>query len=833
MHTQTTSLPKLACRLLAVGWLAHFVLSAFSLATAGEAQSPGSNLAGIQSVEIGLDNHYKLGCWTQFKVTLSPEVLSAPSARGEWSPGESLANRSPDTPLGGEAISGGLRVGVTVLDSDGVETTTVAPVVPGAKASPNNTATSAPTAVVFAQVGRVNSPIRIALTRGDQRLDEFVFTTNGGPSRRGGNPPPNGLLATSEYIVSLGSSKCGLDEAFPDRDSSDGQYARKVLNITDPGLLPTSWIGYDGVDALVLSATDEPFCRALAADALRFAALERWIEQGGRLVLFCGAKESRSMLGPGGPLASLAPGKVVDIVRLPETMPIEHFAASPRITGSPIQVPRLEGVRGVIDMYWGGKPTELPLIVRTARVFGEITFVGLDLNQPPLAAWPGRIPLLRGILRPYFPEDMPVGSNPKFGTRGHTDLAGAFRQLLGQGFSGVRSVRFSMVVGLAIAYLCVLGPLDYLIIHRWLRRPRAAWVTFPLILVAFSVLALAAANWAQGRRVVRVNQFEVVDFDSTTQKVRGAYWGIVYSPDVVRMDVALQLPTLRSLEFLRSSSASASAFSEARAEECRLTWWGLPGSGIGGMHTTISDLGMYRSGYDLEAPKQFVSALRGLPILSRSTKSLAARWEASCRAPVSADLRDENGIVAGTLSNDTAIPLSNVRLLYGTWAYRLGTLRAGQRIEISDKLNPRNVKTVITRDVLGSGGSPGSSAGDPLAGQVFAVDRATSREVFQLMMFYQAAGGYGFAHVPFRALLWCDWSRQLELGRAILVADVGDAEAGGPAAKLVEPESNQPLAAGDDCSASVVYRVLLPVGRVGADGTPPFEDRKSSEERNL
>jgi hypothetical protein len=75
------------------------------------------------------------------------------------------------------------------------------------------------------------------------------------------------------------------------------------------------------------------------------------------------------------------------------------------------------------------------------------------------------------------------------------------------------------------------------------------------------------------------------------------------------------------------------------------------------------------------------------------------------------------------------------------------------------------------------------------------------------MMFYEAAGGYGFAYLPNRYQAFCDLSRTLELGRAILVAD-----AAGPVAKLIDDATGAAVGDKQD-ESTVVYRFVLPVTR--------------------
>ena len=81
-------------------------------------------------------------------------------------------------------------------------------------------------------------------------------------------------------------------------------------------------------------------------------------------------------------------------------------------------------------------------------------------------------------------------------------------------------------------------------------------------------------------------------------------------------------------------------------------------------------------------------------------------------------------------------------------------------------------------------------------------------------MFYNALGGEGFASLPNRYQAHSDLSRLLDLGRAILVAS-GD----GSGSQLVDRDSGESLAAGDDPS-TVVYRVVFPVSPAAQSSSP-------------
>jgi hypothetical protein len=552
--------------------------------------------------------------------------------------------------------------------------------------------------------------------------------------------------------------------------------------------LPVEWYGYEAVDVLVISADDsQRLSLQLAADKARHAALTRWIELGGRLVVLCGGEYAEEWLAEGGPLASLLPGRLAEVVRLPGTGPLENFANSEAPIAGPgsrtaVLVPSLVDVEGRIEVYSGRQPTVLPLVVRAARGFGEITFAGVDLARPPFADWPGRAAFLQALLRPYLSEANSDAPPQSLVARGYNDLSGALRQRLGRSLVGVAPVTFPMVAVLAIAYLLVLGPLDYVVVHRWLRRPWAAWITFPLAVILFGGATFAIADWRKGAGGERVNRIELVDVDTLSGQVRGTFWATLYSPRARQFDVALDVePIVED--------------GQARAEVL-LSSWGLPGEGIGGMQARRTDLGIgegeYQYGLDLDE-------LKNVPVITSGTKSLLARWTRPAASPLEAELVDRDGLLAGHIENRTGRTLRNLRLLYNGWAYRLGHLQPGRRVEFGQDSSPRRVKTVVAQDALGP------SAPALTEGTVFDPERATANELLKLMMFYEAAGGLGFAGLPSHYQAYCDLSRTLEVGRAVLVAD-----ADSPGSRLVDSAAGRQLGDERDATA-VVYRFVLPV----------------------
>jgi hypothetical protein len=412
---------------------------------------------------------------------------------------------------------------------------------------------------------------------------------------------------------------------------------------------------------------------------------------------------------------------------------------------------------------------------------GEITFVGVDFATPPVHDWPGRTAFLQALLRPYVADDAARSASQTLVSRGYNDLSGALRQAMGRSFAALSPVSFSTVTILALAYLLVLGPVDYVLVHRWLRRPILAWVTFPLMVLLFTGAALAFTDWRKGGTGTRINQRQIVDVDTITQRARGTYWSTMFIPQAAKLNVRLDVEAVRQIE----------------DPHVLFSTWGLPGGGIGGMQSGGMDLGIIRDAYRYLESRD---GLENVPVLTSATKSFFARWTAPVEQSIVPELVDVDGLVSGTVENRSGKRLRNVRLFYGEWGYRLGDIADGGRVEVSDELDLLKVKTIVTRSAVGK-----VMTGDEEA-IVFRPESVGADGILDLMMFYEAAGGRGFAQMPNRYQADVDLSRLLELGRAIVVADV---EQGG--SELVDAKGGEAL--GETDSSEVVYRFVLPVRR--------------------
>jgi hypothetical protein len=689
---------------------------------------------------------------------------------GYWTP---LWVRAPETDA-----RDATQFEVTASDSDGVPMTVRVPASTTAgevAADGDGSAT-----LIYTKVGRIDSAMEVSLTANGKIVARQTLAPSELLSDDSLIRP---LRATSQLIVQVGATPLGIREAYPDREAGVGELGRQFVPLESLKQLPIDWFGYDAVDVLVLATGDGELFAQLAADERRLAAIERWLETSGRLVVACG-RSAPELIAPGKPLERFLPAKFISLERLPQTRGLENFAETPDPIGgvygrTAIQVPRLTDVAGTVDV--DGRGGDLPLVIRAPRGFGELVFVGVDFEVTPLAEWSGRTEFWRGLLRPYL-ADVNVGESQSLVSHGYDDLAGAVRQRLGRSFRGVAPVTFPIVALLAIGYLALLGPLDYLFVHKFVRRPGIAWITFPVLVLACSggLTWLAAARRASG--TIQVNQAEVVDVDAATGQARGSYWATLYSPSARRFDltVAPRLPDGTTPQETVS----------------RVSWLGLPGAGRGGMHARGIDLDPAQTDYQLAAE---LNALSAVPLLTSSTKSFAAGWTGSAGRLLNTDLvPNDDGLLVGSIANETGVTLRDACLLYGGWGYRLPDFEAGQSLDVGPQLSAIQVRTLLARRA-------GQSTRGLVDRNLFSVDRASTDELLNVMMFYEAVGGASFVGLPSQYEARCDLSRLLVLGRAILIAQIDD---GG--SRLVDQSANahQPIPIND---STVLYRFVIPI----------------------
>ncbi|MEM6799669.1 MAG: hypothetical protein AAF589_09155, partial [Planctomycetota bacterium] len=487
----------------------------------------------ITDCRLGLAGEYKLGLWAPATVTI-----------------EDAAD---------------LRVELVAPDCDGVAT------IYSATAGATDGEQSIE---LYFRVGRSGAPVEARLVDGQRVVTTKTIspgTINGGEEVQEGRSATSRLVAEVDGSVEGGGiKKTLLSNATRTKDRRPTYIA--VLGAADA--LPLNRIGYEAFECLWINLHETSGLAALTSGSERLAALNGWIAGGGRLVLAGPAIEDLRKRSSG--LAELLPGEFAGLTTLRDASPIETYAQSskPVAAGRRLAIPvaRLINVTGQVEAFAGAKPEELPLIIRQRCGFGEVVFVGVDLTEAPLANWPAVGDLVARIanLKSGGASIRDRSGSSQLMTAGYTDLSGAVQDSLGESFVGVSTTPMLVVVAAAIAYLALIGPVDYFLLKRVIGRMEATWLTFPAIVLLFG----GGAYWLASQRggvEPRLNRLELVDIESASSQARSVVWAQAYSPEASRFDL--------SLEPRWPNNAPVAG------AESYLSWLGMPGRGLGGLDT--------------------------------------------------------------------------------------------------------------------------------------------------------------------------------------------------------------------------------------------------------
>ncbi|HBO45913.1 MAG TPA: hypothetical protein DD670_18730 [Planctomycetaceae bacterium] len=744
--------------LLFVAWCC---LSAAARADA-EPAAP-SKLPEIAAIRVGFDGLYKAGLWTPVEVTIR----------------------------GGDREAKG-RLSLIVPDGDGVPSRVNTPEDQPCRVAPGDETR----VTLFVRFGRVHGSTRVQFETDDGRLIERTFRSG---SREGEGNYPSALSSNRRLVVCLAGGEFGAAEAARLVDPEPTRQPA-VARLDDSLRLPARWYGYEGVDAVIIATSDPKVSDGpLVANDARAAALDHWVRLGGRLVLMAGER-GQQVADPAGPWATFVPGGWKSTARLTRFGGLEDYAGGAR----PVLLSDTSRRRGIsatrldpIDGRVEAREADLPLVVRTSRGFGDVTFLGVDLDRPPLDQWNDRGAMVARLLD--WPKQFEQISTERTMIThfGFSDISGQLRSAIDR-FDGVWVVPFGAVVAVLVVYLVLIGPVDYWLLNRC-RRLGWTWFTFPLLVAVFAGGAYWAAYRVKGTEV-RVNQADLIDVDMRTGFVRGTHWSNLYSPRVDTYDLTLRprLPRGTTIDM-----------------RVNLAWLGLPGSGLGGMDPKTANSSPWRYDYRFSTE---LDRMEGLPMQTWSTRSLTGRWSATWDGVPAMELTRRDDLPAGRLANPFDFAMENCLLVYDRWVYDLGKLGPGESVRVAgsayvagrtDRIAPAELRTLLTghRMVMGEGDKMEFRA------TPYDVTSLDPAHILRVMMFFDLAGGRRYAHLSNEYQPFVDLSRLLGTDRAMLIGMAGDEEP--PAAQLCR--DGRPLER-DGNRRLTVYRFVFPVKQPHASG---------------
>ena len=657
-------------------------------------------------IRFGIQGHYRIGTWTGVRYLGDENVTTLETRDGD----------------GAEVLYE--QVG-TLAPGDW------AYVVPGGEAAP------------------------LTLRVGDKSVATTRFPLAESPSR-GPAMIPLGM----NWIVVIGDT-LGVDEVgankLLNRDASIA-----VSNPSTPGDLPDSAIGYDGVDMIMVNSKGIELLRGLTTK--QRTAIRQWITGGGHLFLTVGeasleifeaAPWLQELLGINDPKTTTIAPSAIETYTSTQN-PLDNF------TG--LRLPRERGT--VLITGKTVRRVSIPVAAVYNTGFGQITAVAADLDAPMFQTWPERLDLITQLTGNVFltgQREIPITNR---GTA-YADLAGQLRSTLDQ-FEVKRTFSFSLVSIILMALIAVIGPLDYLLLNRFLGRPLLGWLSFPLVVITLTVVLMYEARPALENvnsdsapdEIVRCNRVEIVDIDAISNAGRGFQASCIYSHDATLLNVNLR----QSADFKNLTNA---------VQQSLISPMGYPGETYGGIQIAIEDTRMppYRialqQGNSVSTQASIgtlENSILGAPLAARSSKSLQTllRFEPKLATRQNLTRRSGSELLQGPLVNPLPVDLLDGMLVYRNWAYLLPTrFPAGDRIERIDTLRQKNFRWKLSRQTALES-SRETEEWDPSSVML-------PGRVAEMLMFHDAVGGTRYTGLRDEPLSSLDLSHTLSEDRCMLL----------------------------------------------------------------
>ncbi len=597
------------------------------------------------------------------------------------------------------------------------------------------------------------------------------------------------LASAQPLIVAIGSSMGVEALALKNASNSSSTLATIVVDSADQ--LPREPMDYAASDLLLISTRNTQLLREI--DASQWRALDGWIRSGGGCIISLG--NSAEELDTVPELLELLPGKVIAQGRVTNPGGLESLVGSS--AEDPLKefsVTLLELTEGEVKLtLTDSLARRLPWWIVNAHGQGTVRVVASDMDATAFAEWNDRRILWDRLIEPYFAHSMidsmgatedTLASSSSY--LGYNDLVGQLRATLDV-FASVQQVSFGQVAAVLIAVLVLVGPIDYLVSVKWLKRPATSWLFAGLLLLAISA-GLTWYYYLIRPDKVLVNSAEIVDVDLETGRVDGMLWSHVYSASARQVDIDIDAPNDASVV---------------------VDWQGLPGPGLGGLTSQlITDRGM--PPYTVEFNSSAGSKLLGVGIPSAGTKCIHGRWtsdleESGLGVMSSGKLQEMAGVdqLQGAFINPLSTELRDAILFYHDWYYVLNSrIAAGEQVVISSDQIPKDLARRLNRQ-RNVDGNIRITRWDP-------ADRGELDRLLELMMFYKAAAGVNYASLTHRYQPHVDHSNLLELDKAVLI---GRAESSPTDVKVntMGDEGAQANLVSEGGMQRVWYRIVLPV----------------------
>lgn len=571
--------------------------------------------------------------------------------------------------------------------------------------------------------------------------------------------------------IDIAAGAAGASPAeSPERDSAsradDAAHEPRVARLDSFEQLPRDWRLMQSIEVLILPSGarsgDQPLISQMPAEV--DAVLRDWVGMGGHLLVSVGAEVEAYRASA---TAQWAPIIVEGQMPLRQLSSLEGFSgqhAPLRFTGT-IQAARVKKLPAANVLLRDAASPSI-LAASAPYGFGRVTLLAVDIDRPPLSGWKALVPVIRKLAgaAPRGGQS-PARKSNKLTHLGVTDLATQFVQT-NEDFRAVRQSSYWSVLGWILLYLAIIGPLDFLFVHRVLRRPEWTWAS--LLCLVCAAVALAAWQARRGHAVtIQVNQFDLIDVDAETQGVRRHAWASLYSPEHRRFSVLIEP---------RDTEPGAGAPSAAAGPSVHLGWFAPPENSLGGLYHAAAANFAGRS-YRF-APGG--SAIENLPILQWSTKTVEADWSGTLSEPLIECSLESTGVgqLQGSIRHHLGAKLEDCMLVVAGWAYLPGEKATDEPSLLPNmdwrpmgrNVRQRDLKALMTGEKRTRRNKDDSYSTEILTTTEPYDPLGRSRgQLLAMISFHEAAGGSEYTGLANAALRGLELSELMRLGRGVLI----------------------------------------------------------------
>ncbi len=579
--------------------------------------------------------------------------------------------------------------------------------------------------------------------------------------------------------------------------------------------LPSDFRAYESVDAIFLT-TEFDMSESVAL------AIRKWILSGGHLIVSCGETTDRLLASPLGKWLQPQFG-IPATDYLQQTLDLTSLqnyvigATALQTNRNPVTVMRMTSTQPAIVV---GSLTG-PLVLRNAAGAGMVTLVGVDLNRPPLSSWISLSQCCELLLFDTLvvARTGQVQGGSRISSTGVSDLS---TQLAAAVDAVPQEARWSTwhAMLLMLAFLAVVGPLDYFVVVRLLQRPRLTWLTFPVIVGVACLLSVMASKGSASGAVSRAAALVDLSHDGDVEHVRSRTWGSVSTPET-------QYATLsaKHADWLNKGSDSS-----ATTEQ--LSWSGRAEDIYGGMYRPGgAGLGRQTSRRSDVSPAEFTA----IPLIAGGSTSVLAEQNSSTNAHRLFQSRltlPASGLLEGTVVHQLPSALRNWIVVCHNRLYTSSAKATDEErvLEPGEEWSRHagNVRVSDIREFLRGArllerpnGQDGSQNNSGSQGQVpYDILGRDPFDILLMVSLYEAVGGDQYVRLQNHTLRHDEVSDTVDLNCAMLIGVIDT-----PSADLVL--NGQPLTSEQ---SPVVVRFFLPVERVFGEAET-FADPKADEAR--